>query len=215
MTTAMQYIVDNMRTELFDPAPGSGWSDDELVAYLNEGVQATCAAKPDVAVQSVDVTLAAGTDQPLPADAIQLFDILYNVVSGKVITQVDKAMLESADPNWKARTPTTDIEHYEIDQRKPRRFTVYPPSNGASSVRMQYGAIPGLVVIGDNFPLADIYVPAVVSYAMAKAFGKPSQRVGASIEKVSMYRQQWAQLIGLKTQVQATNTARVSQGNPT
>ena len=62
--------VDAARLALFDPAPGAGWSDAELLTYLNEAIRDSVAAKPDIYPVSGDIPLAAGVVQTLPVGAM-------------------------------------------------------------------------------------------------------------------------------------------------
>lgn len=207
-------FIDEARTLLFDPKPGAGWSDVELIGYLNEAIQATCFAKPDAYTLVASVTLAAGIVQTIPAGGHTLLDVLYNTTSGNAVTQVDKALLEAADPLWKAQTPVLNVEHYTADPHSPLRFYVYPPATALAAVTLVYGAVPAaLTGLNNAIALPDAYMPALQDYVQSRAFTKPSSR--QDLPKSTSHKQQWGAALGLKSQAQVMISPKIADGTPT
>jgi len=194
--------LTKIRYRLFDPSPGAGWVDSELIESLNEAIRATCMIKPDAYTLHANITLAAGVPQTLPVDGIALFDISQNAVSGRVVTQTTRSLLDGENRFWPAATQEVDVQHFTIDERAPRIFYVTPPNSGAGSVRALYGALPTAVAAaGDTVPLADIYEAALVSYAVSRALLKPSKRRDPAGSAAAL--NEWATMVGAKTAAQA------------
>lgn len=198
-----------LRERLFDPGSGAGWSDTELIGYLNEGIRATCNVKNDAYTLQQAITLAAGVTQELPAGGLALFDISENTVSGRRVTNVDRALLDSENRFWPAATQEVDVQHFTADDRAPRRFYVTPPNTGTGSVKALYGALPAAVAAaGDTVPLQDTYQPALVSFAVSRALNKPSKRRDPAAAAAAF--NEWATMVGAKTTTDKQNAPRVA-----
>jgi hypothetical protein len=201
--------VDILRDRLFDPAPGAGWSNAELIAALNEAVRATCLIKADAYVLQAYITLVAGVTQELPSAGVALLDISENEVSKRRITQVDRALLDEENRVWPAATQELDVQHFSADRLAPRRFYVTPPNNGAGSVKALYGALPAaLESLDDTMLVQEVYQPALVSYAISRAYLKPSTRKDPAASAVAF--NEWATMVGAKTKTQAETAPRVA-----
>ena len=183
------------------------WSEDELLGYLNEALRATAFVKPDMYTVREFVTLVAGIEQALPAAGIALIAINRNA-NGRVISVVDRQLLDECNRFWPAGTQELTIEHYTADPREPRRFTVYPPSNGASSVEILYGAVPAaLTDPDDEIPVPDSYQNALISFVLSKAYAKNSKK--QDLTKSAAAMQDWARAVGAKSAAQAAVAPKV------
>jgi len=201
--------LTTLRERLFDPAPGAGWSNSDLIGYLNEAIRATCLVKNDAYTLQAAITLAAGVAQTLPAGATALFDITENTVSGRRVTIVDKALLDEENRYWPAATPEVDVQHFCADDRVPRRFYVTPPNDGTGSVLALYGALPAAVTTtADTVPTEDIYQPALIAYCVSRAYAKASKR--ADPAKSDAAFNQWATMVGAKTKAQMETAPKVA-----
>lgn len=200
-----------LRERLFDPGSGAGWSDTELIGYLNEAIRATCNVKNDAYTLQAAITLAAGVTQELPAAGLALFDISENTVSGRRVTNVDRALLDSENRFWPAATPEVDVQHFTADDRAPRRFYVTPPNDGTGSVLALYGALPDPVSLSsgaDVMPLQDTYQPALISFAVSRALSKPSKRRDPAGAQAAL--NEWATMVGAKTTTDKQNAPKVA-----
>jgi hypothetical protein len=213
MTLAVPDVIDPARTTLLDAAKVT-WPDAELIEYINEGMWQLSSVKPEVYTDTLGFVMVAGVRQDLPADTNILLDVLYNAADGSPVAQVDRALLEVADPNWTAATASATIEHYMVDPRLPRQFWVYPPAITGSVVVLTVGKRPpGVATTGDDIPITDTYVPTLINYVLARAYQKNSKK--QDLTKASYYMQQWAQTLGLRSQAQALNTPKIADGTPT
>lgn len=201
-----------VRVTLID-ASKTTWSDAELLDYLNQAIRATCFEKPDTYTLRDEIGLVAGTEQTLPTDAIALLDIYRNSAGsggdGRVVTQVDEALLEEANRFWPAATQQTQVEHFTADPRDPRRFTVFPPNNGAGAVEVLYGAVPAaMATLSAQLPVADSYESPFRDFMLAYAYAKSTQR--QDLAKTGYYMQSWARKLGIKTNAQMAYAPKVA-----
>lgn len=211
MTTTVAVLIADARGTLIDAAAVT-FSDTTLVSYLNEAVEATCFAKPDAYTVQASFSLTPGILQELPEGAVALLDII-STGSGAMVTQVDKALLEAADPRWPSQDAVQTIEHYTADPRNPRRWLNYPPAAAGATVIALYGATPARVAISGSVPLPDAYVPCLIDFVLARAYAMNSKK--QDMTKSAYHRQQWGAALGLKSQAQITNSPRIAAGTPT
>lgn len=198
-----------LRERLFDPAPGAGWTDANLISNLNEAVRATCLIKSDAYTLQAYIPIVAGVTQELPAAGIELFDISENEASKRRITQVDRALLDEENRFWPAATQEVDVQHFTADDRAPRRFYVTPPNTGAGSVKALYGALPAaLTATTDQVLVQDTYQPALVAYAVSRAFLKTGPRQDANGSAAAF--NEWATMVGAKAKTQTETAPRVA-----
>lgn len=201
--------LTTLRERLFDPAPGAGWTNAELIGNLNEAIRATCTVKSDAYTLQAFIALVAGVTQELPAAGLALFDISENQASGRRVTNVDRALLDSENRFWPAATPEVDVQHFTADDRAPRRFYVTPPNDGTGSVKALYGALPTPVaVVGDTVPLQDVYQPALLAFTISRALLKPGPRQDKAGSAQAF--QEWATMVGAKTATEKQTAPRVA-----
>lgn len=202
--------IDTLRERLFDPAPGAGWNNAALIACLNEAIRATCLVKSDAYVLQGYIAVAAGVTQELPAAGIALIDISENEVSGRRITQVDRALLDEENRFWPAATQEVDVQHFTVDPMAPRRYYVTPPNTGTGSVKALYGALPAaLTATTDEVLVQDIYQPALLAFALSRAWMTSSTRKDPQASATAY--NEWATMVGAKTKTQAETSPKVAQ----
>lgn len=207
MTIAAATILDEAASLLIDKSHRA-WPAADLLDYLNEALRTTAFVKPDMYTVQNFITLAAGVLQNLPDDGVAFVKLTRNA-TGRVITQVDEGLLDEASRFWPAGTQELVVEHFTADPRNPRRFTVFPPSNGASSVEILYGAVPPQIMYPtEELPVPSSYHTAFLNFVLAKAYSKNSKR--QDLTKSSGYMAQWGQLLGLKSQSQIAIAPKVS-----
>lgn len=206
MPIVASVILDSVAGTLLDRAHRA-WPAADLLAYLNEALNATAFVKPDFYVLQASVTLAAGEQQDCPTDTVALIDVPRNT-GGRVITQVDKGLLDESNRFWPASTQEVVVEHFTEDPRNPRRFVVFPPNNGTGTVDLIYGAVPPvLTTAADTIPVPTSYQTALEQFVLAKCYAKNSKRQDLSKSTAAM--QSWGQLLGLKSNAQITTAPKV------
>ncbi len=193
-------LIDSVSSTLLDTAHRT-WSRDELLDYLNEALRATALVHTDIYVVQEQLTLAIGEQQEIPGDGTGLVDVPRNS-GGRVITQVDKSLLDEASRFWPAGTQEAVVEHFTADPRNPLRFVVFPPNDGTGIVDLIYNAVPPQIMYeAEELVVPDSYQPPLQNYMLGKAYQKNSKR--QDLQKANAYLGQWGQLLGLD----ATQTA--------
>ena len=210
MAISTETIFDSVSTTLLDVTRQT-WPRSDLVGYLNEALRATAFLKPDMYSVQDFLPLAAGIAQALPDDGIALIDITDNEVSGRAITQTDLVLLQEENRFWPAATQEVDVENYAADPRTPRRYYVFPPSDGTSSVRVTYGAVPPELSgsSGETLPVPDSYQNALTNFVLAKCYGKNSKK--QDLTKYAGYMNDWRMSLGLKSQAQVAVAPKLTQ----
>lgn len=200
-------ILDSVSTTLLDRAQRT-WGAEEKLSYLNEALRATAFVKPDFYVLQIVHTLAAGEQQECPADAVALVDVPRNT-GGRIITQVDKALLDESNRFWPAATREVVVEHFTEDPRNPRRFVVFPPNDGTGQVDLIYGAVPPQVNYSDEeIEVPASYEAALIEYVLGKCYAKNTKR--QDLSKAAACRQQWGSLLGVKSNAQIAVAPKVA-----
>lgn len=179
-TITAQAIVNKVQIILQDTT-GIRWPDStELLGWLNDGQREVLVYKPNACVVNKSVALSAGTKQTLPADGIQLIDVVRNMgaggaTPGNAIRIVMREILDAQSPGWHAETPSATIKHYMYTPLDPKNFYVYPPANGSTQVEVVYSGLPTTIVsLAGTISLDDIYSNALVDYILYRAYSKDS-----------------------------------------
>lgn len=211
MTTSVASLIGSVRGTLIDAAAVT-FSNAVLVQYLNEGISATCFVKPEAYPVEAYLPLVAGIAQTLPDGATALLDVVATG-TGQMVSQVDKALLETADPQWPLQPATMTIDHWTADPRLPLKWLCYPPAAVGATALVRYGAVPMNVAIGGNLPLPDAYEACLIDYTLSRAYGMNSKKQDTT--KEAYHKQQWGSALGLKSQAQVSNSPRIAVGTPT
>lgn len=203
-------ILDSARGTLLDAA-ATAWSQADLLKYLNEAMEATALVKPDFYTKDQNVEMAEGSEQVLPDDGLQTFDLRFNAYSGEVVTLVDRELLDETNRFWPITDRQRDVQHFSVDVRDPKRFSVSPPNDGTGEVRALYGALPPEVEIGEigePLSVSAKFEPILISYVLHRAYMKNSKR--QDLTKAAFHKQQWAADLGLGTRSQIANTPKAT-----
>lgn len=206
MTILASTIVNSVSGTLLDTANRT-WTADELLGYLNEALSTTAGSKPDMFVVQGFLTPDAGPLQTLPEDAIELIDVTRNF-SGRVITQVDKGLLDEAERFWPVATLVPQVEHYTFDPRNPRRYKVFPPNDGFGLIEVVYSAVPVFATIDDELDIPASFQTPLTNFVLAKAYMKNSKR--QDLAKSQGFMQQWGQELGLSASAMNAVMPKVS-----
>jgi hypothetical protein len=164
MATAAQLFSRAWELLLDD---GTRYTQEIMLANLNEGIAEAVALKPDLSLVETAVTLVAGPRQTLPENGLLLERIICNETGGR-IEIIDPELLAAQDPEWGSRTGTV-VSHAWADPRDHKAFYVYPAVTGGQ-VRIQYAAAPDeLTADTDIVPLDQTVHGALVDYLVYRA----------------------------------------------
>jgi hypothetical protein len=155
---------------------------DELLGWLNDGQREVVILKPNSHVKNLAVRMTAGTKQSLPADGVQLIDVVRNMgtdgnTPGRAIRIVMREILDAQVPNWHIATAAAEAKHYVYSLLDPKNFYVYPPQPSANQgyVEMVYGAAPADATLNGPITLDDIYQNVLVDYILYRAYSKDTE----------------------------------------
>lgn len=173
MTTAAALIA-RARTTLID-ANAVTWTDDELLGYLQTGIDKACGLLLDLNVEVVQHALDAGVRQTLPPRGLVLVDITLNSNFAPVL-QAALTELSRVRPTW-ASDPPGPTAYFIYDQRAPRTFMVSPPAQAGDTVELLMGATPEpLADINDSVALSVWFDSALWAWVCAMALAKNTTR---------------------------------------
>lgn len=175
MALQASVILNRAAATLLDPS-GVGWTQAELLDYLNAAQRAVCLVRPDAYTRVLAVSLVPGVIQSIPvADGNVLLRVLYNANGQSVRHAGIDAM--SAAANWAAGTPASVVREWAADSRDRTRFLVNPPNDGTGSLVIHYAAYPPVITsVSANIALPDVYETPLWAYVMFMAYSKNSRR---------------------------------------
>jgi len=180
-TITAQSVVDKVQVILQDTT-GVRWPDSELLDWLNDGQREIVLYKPNAFIKNLAVRMAGGTKQSLPADGVQLIDVVRNMgtngtTPGRAVRITMREVLDSQLPDWHSETPSSVVKHYVYSLLDPKNFYVYPPQPAAGQgyVELVYGASPTDTTLGGTITLDDIYQNVLVDYILYRAYSKDTE----------------------------------------
>lgn len=180
------------------------WTAPELFGYLNDGLRAVAAEKPNAYTQTVTLTLVSGTLQTLPGTYRALSRVTRNLlaghdeeggpIGGNAITDLPNTrQLDALIPNWQSNTAlfSSVVRHVIYDLADTKRFYVVPGNTGGGKIEAVVLANPGPMTapVADTdkitsytatIPLGDEYKNALRDYVLARAYSKDAAVPGAA-----------------------------------
>lgn len=186
-------IISRLRAVLND-SEEVGWTDAELILWINDGCRFIALLRPDAAVVNAQVALVAGSKQSIAAltpPGLRLLDVVRAVASGRAIRLVDREKLDAVAPNWHGAAQGVPTS-YVFDNRDPKTFYVYPPAVVATMVELIYSRVP-VEVTADNLAtqdlsLDDVFMDPLLNYVLHRAYGKDADHA-KNAELSAGYRQ--------------------------
>lgn len=186
------------------------WTEDELLAYLDEAHREIARVAPGSYVKTVVQDLVKGSKQALPADAFLLVSVVRNMTEldepCEPVRITTRALLDSFEPHWHMCPQRRLAENYVYDDRTPKVYYVYPPNDGSGHVEVMYNAIPEkLTAISDVLVLRDEFETPLMMYVLYRAYNKdsdysPGLQIASSYYQSYMTSvQQAMQAAGMKT----------------
>lgn len=180
-TVTVSSVISKVQTILQDTT-GIRWPDTELLGWINDGQREIVLYKPNSFVKNTGVQLTTGTKQTLPADGVQLIDVVRNLGTtggspGRAIRITMREILDSQVPGWHYATPAAEVKHYMYSNLDPKTYYVYPPqpASGQNYVELIYGAAPTECSLGGTITLDDIYQTILVDYCLYRAYSKDTE----------------------------------------
>lgn len=189
MTIPVQDIIDRVTDLLLDKDrndDGARWTDAELIRWINDSRMAILTRDPSMCSKVANFTLVGGTYQTIPADGVQLLDIIRNMgidglTPGRAIRRTDRQAIDDYDLYWHAATPSAEISQFTYDDRTAKVFFVLPPAVAGTKILGSYAAIPAeITALVDSLDLDLEGMDAVVNYVCYRAKSKDSEYANAA-----------------------------------
>lgn len=186
------------------------WEVAELVDWINDGAAAIIVVRPAARSVSEVLTLDAGTRQEIPANGVQLLDVVRNMgadgaTPGRAVRRVDRQLLDDQNPDWHSSRKASAIKHYTFDDRAPKVFYVYPPATAGVRVEALYSELPPKVsAVGDSLALGTEYITPLVSYVAYRALSKDSEFANGQV--AALHYEAFALAVGASGQNAAANS---------
>lgn len=162
------------------------WPLDERLAWINDAAAEIVLVRPAAGARVETIDLVAGVYQTIPADGLQLLDVVRNIraddLPGRPISRTDRRLLDEQEPSWYEKEPAGAVKHYTFDDRDPRGFYVYPPVTAGVKVEALYAAPPAPVTaLEDTLDLDRAYIGPVVSYVLYRTLAKDSEYANGAV----------------------------------
>ena len=197
MTFKSQDVLSRVSTTLQDGGH-IRWPLSELHGYLNDGLRDIVSIKPNALSKTVNLDLAEGTKQTLPATYTVLSRVSRNMIDattgGRAIRTMDsRSIMDSFMPGWQSEADVpfaATVVHVIHDIAEPRTFYVVPGNNGDGIIEAVVGSyptpspVPGSPTVlsnyTDNVDMPDIYMNALTDYVLYRAYSKDSRVAGSA-----------------------------------
>lgn len=197
--------------ELNDLEPGNEhvrWTEEELAEYLTGAIAQLAALKPTLFTTFVDLVLAPGTIQSVPADYTELIDITLNInADGSEGSPITKASFSAARalgrPSCAVFRDGYEVRSYTTHPDNDTFFYVDPPApyqENMPRVRALVQLAPNVitsptdaVVMANTTP--ETYREALKDWMLYRAFAKDTESTD-SFQKSQAHYKAFMQFVG-------------------
>lgn len=163
-------------------------SDEQLLAYVNEGLKEMAVLMPQMFSTIGDMTCEEGKAiQSITFDdAIGLLDVI-SIHDGPAITPMDRRVFDLFMPAWRQATQGQAKHWAKIDD-DPLSFVIYPPAPAAQVIDVRYTRNPLTYALADTIgDVPSSMEPALVDYVVYRSQSKDDEHVLAA-RAASFYR---------------------------
>jgi hypothetical protein len=178
-TSTASELLDTVSRELEDPSNDT-WGRYELLGFLNDGLRALAAFRPEEFLTCVVYPLVPGTRQTLPYGTLVAYRAMCNTNSsgttrGRAIRMVTVESLDASSPGWRSATATTAVRECAIPDNSALEYWVSPPSDGAGYIEMSVSKAPEILLNAATIPCTPDYYPALIDYVVYRALAKDAE----------------------------------------
>lgn len=170
-------------------------SNDELVAFVNDGLKELSQKAPDFFISTGDYTCEPGqTEQAVTfTDAQSLREVL-RIKNGKALLPVDLMTLSSFNPTWASDTAGA-AQNWTRIAGDPLRFYIYPKAPEMQVLEVLYVRNPATYTLNDVISeVPETLAPALADYVIYRSESRDDEHSNSS-RAVSHY-QAFVQKIG-------------------
>lgn len=207
-------ILNAVRDALTDPGKTT-FPDLVLLEYLNQSLLMLTIARPD-ATSIVDViTLAAGSEQSLPARGLRLLSVFGNVsgssLIGPSVRSVERSSLDDVMGSWLTETADTKCYEYWYDEKNPTKFWTNPVSAG-TKIKASFSASPDVLTdVDDAVPVDDSYSSALQEFMLYLAWRRDDE-ISPNYQRALAHRQACFDLLGIKAGADVSSSPKPRAG---
>ena len=196
-TIQVSQIISQVRDVLQDK-DAVRWNDSEFLGWLATAYAEIVEKKPQSNSTRHILACKAGTQQDLPADGALLISVVRNEsVTAKAIRPIERAVMDSQNPNWHFDPNNGDVSYYVYEAQSPKVFYVYPQAKSGQQISIQYAKIPAAhTSVSETIRLDDTYAGLLTDYLLYRAYAKDASVGDANL--ANTYRDLFYTNLGLK-----------------
>lgn len=204
----VRHVID-LAQDLIQDEDEDRWDDSDLINWYNLSAREIVSLRPDANPVVLNMLMASGTKQDIPAKGISMIDAVRNMgadgaTPGVGIVKSSVAIIQAFDLSWNTATSTVAINNWM--PISPTQFYVYPPSDGTGYIEIINSQVPATVVYdaAGNWEsnLAGVkenFVNALVHNILYYAFSRDTD-IQSSQSKALTYRGMVMNDLGFKQQ---------------
>jgi hypothetical protein len=199
------------------------YSEQNLVDLYNLAIKEIVNLVPSSSSETRTWRLSPTTQQNIPADAINLVDVISNMGSdgetpGAAIRETTLKVMKALLPGWESDPPAAIIENFFKIPESKTAFMVYPKSDGTGHIMADITILPAIVLwdAGEDWKVAvigvdDTYSHAIINGMVYIAYDDDSDMPG-NTPRSQMYYTRFLQDLGLRDQRMVTRKQRKIAG---
>ena len=206
-------VFSRVRRHLNDLEQIPRWSDAALRGYAGTVLRRMAEVAPHSCSVIRDVSLQAGSLQPLPTWAVRFLGGVSRTTDGKSVRNVSPEVMDNVLPGWRDDDPDDEITDCIYDQAVPGEFSVYPPALAGTRLRVR-GALRAddPATNDDDIPVNAVNEIALLHGLLAMCFSEDTDT--GDLQLASQHWGQFYESLGVQRQVDAANppAAKDDQG---
>lgn len=188
-------VIKKARYLLNDETAPYRWSDDEMLAWVNECLMAMVDLRPDLFNQLVEHTCVQGAEQQCAAPRLRLVQNVLRVTGGNAVNDTSREALDMYNPSWYTMTPATAV-NWMPHPESPAKFYLYPPAPIGQKVDVRIvQAHPVLTSASDSIAIPDNYEAAITAYTVARCEAKDDEQVNSG--RMQAFMSDFAGMLGV------------------
>lgn len=193
-----QDVIDEVRVLINDTRATYRYSDDVLLAFVNQAMRRTAVLRPDLFSTFGTVTCVSGTVlQTAPTGSFRLMEVL-RIQGGNAVVESNRETMDQNVPTWPNDTAGA-AQIWMRHPRDPNKFFIYPKAPVAAQVlEVEYAVSPTDTVLAGTLALPDVYLPVIVDCTVFLAQSLDDEYVSSG--RAKLFYDAFAQALGIGNQ---------------
>lgn len=221
-TTTVGFCVNMAERKILDES-NDEYSEQNLVDLYNLAINEIVNLVPSASSESRTWKLSPTTMQTIPADAVNLVDVISNMgadgeTPGAAIRETTLKIMKALLPGWESDPASAITESFFKIPESKTAFMIYPKSDGTGHIKADVTILPAPVLwdVGEDWKVAvigvdDTYGHAIINGMVYIAYDDDSDMPG-NTPRSQMYYQRFMQHLGLSDQRMVTRKQRKIAG---